>query len=688
MAGALLLGSSYLALGTVPFSLVGDSSGDGGTISINAERTTMQCAPDSVRFTVDLSSATFDTQGPTGSEVYDARLHDLVFLWDFDDAASGDWTAPVNVLSQWKNRNVAKGPFVAHMYTSPGTYNPSVLVIEPSSGKTATATLTGGNAIVVADPDTVYAGADTIVVNPVGDNTWTGEPSGASRVNADTITASTFDAYEADGPKRILFKRGEEFTLDQWNWFGLSNVLCGAYGSGAKPVLNVTNVTQTVASNQGANIYIGTGYPNGSDVRFDQVKILGDFDPTTEVDMERSLQDSIPFAVFITASVYCMMSRVDFDGIFSCAPLYGNSGTEKNMHVDDCTATNIYSNYPFFMSPNSNTATSAIMTGCRIAQPPGAHDTTKESYESAFGTVSGLSASTHSLLRFNDTSRIHVRGCDFFLTDRVHNAIRLNSGANRDGNITNVHSNTAEGGAGFCTFSGDPFSGAARSVVSNAIFDGNIYLGTYSTTWFMQSHSTGITARNNLAIVPDVVRSAQGGLDGEPGNAFFHWILMQDAGSYDSEIVGAAPARFYNNTFVFLQSFSENKSQPINTVRDDSGGAYTAIEFENNILHYPTYNPVVNTYAPLTTTQLPFTPRNIGQRIPYDMGTLVSGTDTTASDLAYYRPDTGSSAIGGYITGNKAYLIPDATLEISGGAVTNSSDLRPNPPSIGAWEPS
>lgn len=660
---SLSVSQGALTAGPVDVTSWGSGSGgDGGTISINVERTRMQCAPDSVRFTVDLSAATFDTQGPTAGEIYDARMHDLIYLWDFDDAATGDWTAPVNVLPAWKNRNVAKGPYVAHMYTSPGTYNPSVLVIEPSSGKTATATLTGDDAIVVADPDIVYGGtgpttgsANTIVVNPVGDTTWTGEPTGAARVNADSIVNSVFDAYEGDGPKRILFKRGETFTLDYWA-LGQSDLLIGSYGpSSTPPTLNVPNVTQAEASSQQAAIRVfGSNSP--TDLRFSGLKFLGDFDPTTEVDTVRASNDSIPFSTFVASNVHWMVSKCTFDGVSSALSLHGDPDNGKSLHLDDTVITNIFGAYTVYMSESNLASTSGVMTGCRVAQPSGAHD------RDAAGN-----GSSASMLRWNSIRRIHLRGCDFYHSDFQRNLIRLNSGANADGALTNIHSCSGEAGAGFLTYAGDPLNGLNRIVASNVIIDGVIYVGGYSTYLFLQSGSTGMSIRNCLYIVPTTPKVARA------NNSKQIMFLFAEA-AFDPALTEAAPVKVYNNTFIVLRSPSDNGSEQIQNFRIfETNGTFDEEVWENNIRHQPAYTPqVINTYAPLTTTAL-WTPRNTGVRLPESMGTLDGTHATPAADLADYKPGSGSTAIGGWTSGNVSYM--DITL-----------NARPEPPSIGAWE--
>ena len=182
--------------------------GGGGTISIAVERTLAQIAPDSIRFTVDLSKSTFDTAGPSGTATYyDPRLHDLIYLWDLGDP--GTWDAPVNVLASWKNRNVAKGPSVRHIYRDPDDYIASVLVVEPSTGKTATASVN----VTVDDPQDYYGDTNTIYVNNIGDSDFSGVPAGVpsqNKVNIDTLQKLVTDGTDPQTQHERISRAGKE----------------------------------------------------------------------------------------------------------------------------------------------------------------------------------------------------------------------------------------------------------------------------------------------------------------------------------------------------------------------------------------------------------------------------------------------------------------------------------------------
>lgn len=761
---SLSVSQGALTAGPVNVTSWGGPTG-GGTISINVERTRLKVAPDSVRFSIDLSSADFDTQGPVGDEVYDARMHDLIYLWEFGDTEAGDWTAPVNVLPEWKNRNVAKGPFVAHMFTIPkpeslgagNGYEVSVMVIEPSSGKIAQATAE----VFVEDPDDIYPGSQTICINPVGDSDFSEAPDETNNVklNSDVLSYALMQPYQGATPKRVLLKRGEEYTVN-WDMAGFNDTYVGEYGSAPeKPVLNLVKASE-LSQGQSQSLHASGGYGVNaglSDLRLCKIKFQGTFNPITQVDVEIPEADR-EWAFGTACSVNVSLSEVDYDGIFSIATITGGT-KDRRFHMDDCTATNFGIPYPLYMHNTDLPTVSGVLTGCRIAQQPGSHETNFGDYDN----IGDRGAGEHSPVRWQDIARIHMRGCDFFHTDRLHNCLRLNDSANTDGNITNIHSMSLEGGVGMLSHSPGRTNGNNRSVVSNVILDGLIYIGSYGSTQVVETYATGITMRNCLAIIPNTPRNSL--------IQFRAWFQQLSYGTYDPDVVGAAPVKLYNNTFVLLRSAEENQNYIVGELNNTYSDAnLTALSFENNIVHQPNYTvQVKNTYAPLTTTRLPWDSRNTGLRDPgmmllheargtsgtgriyydgadptmdvaadevltfssgatakaevsvtdkadgsiylYDISGTISDNDTFTgsvaafgtvrgelntdqleteyatpnADLAYYRPDTGSAALGGWTTGNKSYLPIDAPLTTSGGDAVGK---RPDPPSIGAWEAS
>lgn len=674
----LLLSGSYLAFGNTPIVVAGPSgAADGGPISIDVSRTTLQVAPDSVRFTVDLSAATFDTQGPAEGEYYDARLHDLIFLWDFDDATSGDWTAPVNVLPAWKNRNVAKGPFVAHMYTSHGTYEPSVMVFEPSSGKVATAQLTGDDAIVVKDPDTEYPGTRTIVINPVGDTDWTGEPTGAQRVNSDSVTYSDISTYVGTDPVRVLFKRGAEFDCAMDFRDSDAELQFGAYGTGNRPVLSPITTGTAEEAVFRANFNYGVFANRPIDLRIADLKLQSTYDSTTD-DWFDTVGANY-HGIYISVNCDFMISNVVIENMAETQiTSILDEATRAHLHVDNTVIHDYGGSYPVYMQPTDHAESSFAMTGCRITQPG----------DSVAYTGS---SSTDSCVRIVSVMKAHVRGSDLFDTSTAPLNLRLIGSPRADGAIINVHSTSGEGGGGFLVIYGNavsPGNGLARSTVGNSIVDGCVWVGSWSAQKFVDIIGTGLTVRNCLCLLPPIQYAVS--------PVFREYITLRDSvagGAYD-EIVADAPIRVYNNTFVNLKNATQNNNVVPTIFGDNAtnGIGYSNYAESNNIRHHPNEASPIMAYGPLVDDGTPlWTPRNTGWRDPSDGvlkteepvtgGNVVTPTDAVQS----YRPLPGSAALGAALSGDVSYLPIDAPLTTSGGDAVGK---RPDPPSIGAWEAS
>jgi hypothetical protein len=134
------------------------------------------------------------------------------------------------------SKNVAQGPVAAHIFESPGTYS-VCLSVKDRFGAVVTPTC---QTITVDDPDTVFA-STTVCINAVGSD-FTGCPGGATQVTNSAFNAEMATQIAA-GKRRILFKRGDTFSLTAAYNPGVTGPgIIGAFGSGAKPkILNTTS---------------------------------------------------------------------------------------------------------------------------------------------------------------------------------------------------------------------------------------------------------------------------------------------------------------------------------------------------------------------------------------------------------------------------------------------------------------
>jgi hypothetical protein len=171
----------------------------------------------------------FDASATTGTDAPEPFL-DLAYCWEFGDPGSGVWGT--NGLS----RNEAKGPVAAHVFETPGTYE-VVLRIRDSEGRV----VEDGVTITVTDPDTVFAGADTICFSVAGD--FSGAPIGATQV---TITDLSDLAPHVAAGKRLLLRFGETIPVGG----GLTVNAAGpgmiaAFGSGDRPLIDADGLAST-----------------------------------------------------------------------------------------------------------------------------------------------------------------------------------------------------------------------------------------------------------------------------------------------------------------------------------------------------------------------------------------------------------------------------------------------------------
>jgi regulation of enolase protein 1 (concanavalin A-like superfamily) len=147
------------------------------------------------------------------------------YTWNF-----GDSSGAYNVLSGYN---------ASHVYNSPGTYTLS-LTLTNDLHKTSTVSTT------------VTIAADTRKVIYVDSSAGNDSNSGLTPSTA-VQSAIRADALLGNNTE-VLFKRGETFTLTQAFETPYTNVLVGAYGSGALPVLSFTgNVTNDVVLDTSTN---------------------------------------------------------------------------------------------------------------------------------------------------------------------------------------------------------------------------------------------------------------------------------------------------------------------------------------------------------------------------------------------------------------------------------------------------
>ncbi|MCS7033752.1 MAG: PKD domain-containing protein [Phycisphaerae bacterium] len=150
------------------------------------------------------------------------------YEWDFGDPGS-----PYNKLVSWN---------AAHIYERPGTYT-ITLKLTNEGGRSHTTTRQ-----ITVRPDN----RRTIYVSAAGSDSNNGSQSSPVR------TVARAASMASGGDVRVLFRRGDTFPVTETSTIPGDNVLFGAYGSGAMPVLtwNGSRLERPILSASGNDIVI------------------------------------------------------------------------------------------------------------------------------------------------------------------------------------------------------------------------------------------------------------------------------------------------------------------------------------------------------------------------------------------------------------------------------------------------
>ena len=237
-----------IAIFLVFFSTVILSSCGGGSGSASSVNTTQGMSASLVVLNstgVAPLAVFFDATATTDGGITSRPFHDLEYKWDFGDQAGGKtWStgsqAGTATCSSPYNgcRNNASGAVAAHVYEAPGTYLATLNVSDGTTTETKTITIT------VTDPDALTTACVANGVMPAAGDV-DGCPASASKFYNSGSVNSALTTAIADGAKRILFRRGDNFTSDMTYTIDTSGPgIIGAYGTGSSPNITVSTFTQ------------------------------------------------------------------------------------------------------------------------------------------------------------------------------------------------------------------------------------------------------------------------------------------------------------------------------------------------------------------------------------------------------------------------------------------------------------
>lgn len=626
-------GNTSAVVSTTGIRVAGSS---GVTAQINIlSRSVTQVAPEGFAF--DISVDGFDTSGPAAGEVYDPRLHDLYYYWDFGDSYA--FQAPEKLVPENRTSHKAYGPKVAHVYRRPGTYDVSCLVIEPESGKRAVASLR----INVGDPEALFAGANTLYVD--GQSNWTSAPAGA-RVFRDFGEAvrAAHSAGELQ-PQRIMLARGQTFDASGLPSIGRNTAapsfcIVASEGSGAKPVVNLTN------SGFFWEYKAGQGAPK--DFWAQNIDFVGSWNATTQSGGRRDA-----FFLRENPPVQFLLDQCSFSGFNLALHVFPVDSplapSNPYVFVNDTHITNWRSAAVFGRDFN------CVLLGNKLAQHTDALSGYRDSGNNLISAVRLVTVDT-AIIAQND---FFSRTGWFQNTPGIYTTqpcLRMNTRVN-EGSFFSVTGNAMEGG--FALVELQNSEGQDGRAV-NAIFEKNVLIGSHDTSRIFGIGYGGTTIRNNLGIIPNAPTYSV------PKT---HFVTYSGRGTNAAN--RNAPQKVYNNSFISLVS-PANAANAANHVMGTTGdpSIFARVHVDNNINHQPAQG--VTGDGPFDAPVL-WPPRYTHYQ---DDDTARDSSKGTPDDtVALYRPTGSSAALGDAINGEVAYD------DFFG-------NMRPQYPSRGAFEAS
>ncbi len=196
-----------------------------------------------------LSTTPFVTPETTDPD-FDREFHSLLFVWDFGDPNSGEWTTgAASATANRASKNSDIGGIAGHVYERPGVYTVTLTVTNPS-GQTNTTV----RSVTVGDRTTFFSAADTFCFAN-DDSNWAGCPLNCAGGDDNcTVTSSLQTAFTAadncagaddcanadSTQRRILLRRGDRFVMSNYIRMneGTTPGFVEAFGSGPRPIID------------------------------------------------------------------------------------------------------------------------------------------------------------------------------------------------------------------------------------------------------------------------------------------------------------------------------------------------------------------------------------------------------------------------------------------------------------------
>jgi len=591
-------GALAVALAGGAFTVSGfdaTASTNAGTLDIVLLDSTTLTAPAAVYFGVanqtGFSVSTADVDG-----IYEPLLHEITYIWTVRGSPlTLESPGNLNMPTVWKNPNLAYGPEASFVFNDAGTYDIDLWAVD-ETGVTGVDTYQ----VVVAAANTTYATTDTIVYSE--GSTWTGEPSGATRV---TTLAGLNSAIDAKGAAylRVLFNGGEAVTftsqIDARNTLGIA---VGSYGTGRATLPLMKN-------KESWDSHLVRPKSPGGDLKYYNINISGEYD----AERERGHPGQSPF--WRDAICDLMFHRVNFTG----ATLIGTTAAAGSCLVmfSEVDVTN-WQDMGIYLQAATLTGTkyyavinSAVHQNANAAQGAFAN-----------GLGDKVLSNVHGPMRAEQPDHLNLRCIDFFSRNGWSGGL----GGSADQPCFRHNSNGVQGQyltmdrcameGGYQVIKARGQDASTQDVPGNWVVDKLLTVGSPETQFHIECHFGGTTIRNWLAVETNVPKNSYGLLAGMGSFGIDTAEVL--AVNQDSEVA------VYNSTLISLLSTANNRaesSEPTNenvegvvngyTISGDVDDPFNNFTNDNNVEHFPNQNTAVTTFAPvdLTTNIAGFTAR-------------------------------------------------------------------------------
>ena len=587
----------------MPYDLANIShDGPGGTysdeltITLSMDDRGLNHTPRGLAFSVaSITGSAAPAPGP--GVTYDRQKHEIICLWDFDDPDDATPLYALNMPNAWKNRNIAYGHYVGHVYHDGGARTVSCYAYEPATRRFGYAEISVPS---IQTADEFYPGTQTIIFNP-GGTADVSAYSTATEITTDwSAVRSARNALGASTYARILLashvETDEVLKTNADNWVNF--FLAPLDPDAALPVLNgPTDPQGGVSPHFGLGDRIFVNQDNTCEqLLLSLVKLVGAWDSTTETGIPTE-----PFHHYQSAGsdgYAAMLDRCEVDG-FDQVRLMRFATAETGLgFINECKFTN-WHDFAFVSTAGSDL--------CVIAADASQHiDALSGGPKDGLHTNHGPFRDYGALNLYLGVTALYTRTGWFSGTggwSDVQHALRINTNG-AVGTHVNVDRLAAEGAIAMAEQNN-------TGVAMNAIFDKvQVAIGSRQPEYDAWNiRHGGVTARNILNVKLDVP-SFQHGLA--------TWFKFDSTAT--STEAKASPMRFHNITNLDLRvEANTNGGDGSPALYDDNGDAFSDIVFSNTVTHEPYRDTPVVPDAPIdmTTAFSGFVARDKGPRFNF-----------------------------------------------------------------------